>query len=66
MMRTHLEFRSGAFPRESGEEEAVNPGRRLLRYCEQILGILKIENSNELFNVWRYGFPYGWFRGFGE
>jgi Domain of unknown function (DUF4844) len=37
---------------------------RLLRYFEQILRILKIENSNELFNVWRYGFPFGWVRGF--
>jgi hypothetical protein len=37
---------------------------RLLRYFEQILGILKIENSNELFNVWRYGLPFGWVRGF--
>jgi hypothetical protein len=39
---------------------------RLLRHFEQILRILKIANSNELFNVWRYGFPYGWLRGFGE
>jgi len=35
---------------------------RLLRYFEQILGILRIDHSNELFNVWRYGFPYGWVR----
>jgi Domain of unknown function (DUF4844) len=34
---------------------------RLLLYFEQILQVLKIANSNELFNVWRYGFPYGWF-----
>jgi hypothetical protein len=37
---------------------------RLLRYFEQILEILKIGSSNELFNVWRYGFPFGWIRGF--
>jgi hypothetical protein len=26
-MRTHVEFRSDAFPAEAGENEAVNPGR---------------------------------------
>jgi Domain of unknown function (DUF4844) len=34
---------------------------RALYYFEKSLEILSIENSNELFNVWRYGFPYGWF-----
>jgi hypothetical protein len=32
-----------------------------LYYFERSLEILSIESSNELFNVWRYGFPYGWF-----
>ena len=32
-----------------------------LYYFEKSLEILRIESSNELFNVWRYGFPYGWF-----
>lgn len=26
-MRTHIEFRSDAFPAEPGEEEKINPGR---------------------------------------
>jgi hypothetical protein len=26
-MRSHLEFRSGAFPAQPGEEEQINPGR---------------------------------------
>jgi len=30
LMRTHIEFRSDAFPAEVGEEEKINP-RRLLR-----------------------------------
>lgn len=34
---------------------------RTLYYFERLLKILKIKSSNELFNVWRYGFPYGWF-----
>lgn len=33
---------------------------QMLRYCERILAILGINSSGELFNVWRYGFPYGW------
>ncbi|MCH4294680.1 DUF4844 domain-containing protein [Shewanella sp. 3B26] len=34
---------------------------RALYYFERVLEILNIHSSNELFNVWRYGFPYGWF-----
>lgn len=33
---------------------------QLLRYCERVLQATGIENSGELLNVWRYGFPYGW------
>ena len=33
---------------------------QMLLYCERILAILGIKGSGELFNVWRYGFPYGW------
>lgn len=33
---------------------------QVLRYFGQILSILGIQGSNELFNVWRYGLPYGW------
>jgi hypothetical protein len=48
-----------AYPVSDSEDQD-----RLLRYFEQILDILKVSNSNELFNVWRYGFPYRWVRGF--
>lgn len=41
-------------PTDSEERE------QLLRYFERILRATGIENSGELFNVWRYGFPYGW------
>lgn len=34
---------------------------QLLAYFSRVLDILGIESSNELFNVWRYGVPYGWF-----
>lgn len=33
---------------------------RALIYIEESIKILGVENSNELLNVWRYGFPYGW------
>ena len=32
---------------------------RILGYYAQTLDILGIESSNYLFEVWRYGFPYG-------
>jgi hypothetical protein len=35
---------------------------RVLWYWERVLDATGIENSGELFNVWRYGFPYGWIR----
>lgn len=34
---------------------------QVLAYFSRVLDILGIESSNELFNVWRYGVPYGWF-----
>ncbi|SHM64365.1 protein of unknown function [Duganella sacchari] len=34
---------------------------RLLGYFTQIMEICGVQSSAELFNVWRYGFPYGWF-----
>ena len=34
---------------------------QLLNYFSRILQMLGVQSSNELFNVWRYGFPYGWF-----
>ena len=33
-----------------------------LHYLGQTMRILGIDGSNELLNVWRYGFPYGWVR----
>ncbi len=29
-------------------------------YFDRILRILGAQGSNQLLNVWRYGFPYGW------
>ena len=34
---------------------------QLLSYFSRILQTVGVQSSNELFNVWRYGFPYGWF-----
>ena len=34
---------------------------RLASYMEEALRILHIDSSNELLNVWRFGFPYGSF-----
>ena len=44
-----------SFANQDTEEQ-----EQMLRYCERILVILEINNSGELFNVWRYGFPYRW------
>lgn len=33
---------------------------RLGLYLQQIMDVLGIASSNELLNVWRLGFPYGW------
>jgi len=34
---------------------------QLLNYFSRVLQTVGVQSSNELFNVWRYGFPYGWF-----
>lgn len=34
---------------------------QLLSYLSKAMDICGVESSSELFNVWRYGFPYGWF-----
>ena len=44
----------------SFENQDTEEQEQMLTYCERILVILGISNSGELFNVWRYGFPYGW------
>lgn len=33
---------------------------QLLVYLSKVMEICGVESSSELFNVWRYGFPYGW------
>jgi hypothetical protein len=33
-----------------------------LTYFGRMLEILDVKNSGELFNVWRYGFPFGWLK----
>lgn len=34
---------------------------QFLVYLQRIMKILSMQSSGELTNVWRYGFPYGWF-----
>lgn len=36
---------------------------QFLVYLQRIMAIVGIKNSGGLFNVWRYGFPYGWLAG---
>ena len=36
---------------------------QLLVYLIRVTVICGVEDSSELFNVWRYGFPYGWMHG---
>lgn len=44
-----------SFKNQDTEEQ-----EQMLRYCERILETLGINSSGGLFDVWRYGFPYGW------
>lgn len=34
---------------------------QVLVYLTKVMEICGVRSSAELFNVWRYGFPYGWF-----
>jgi hypothetical protein len=34
---------------------------QFLVYLQRIMKVLGMQSSGELLNVWRYGFPYGWF-----
>lgn len=34
---------------------------QILVYLTKVMQICGVDSSAELFNVWRYGFPYGWF-----
>jgi len=52
----HLKLALARFPTAESEERD-----RLLFYLGRVLDVCGIDSSGELFNVWRYGFPYGWF-----
>jgi hypothetical protein len=59
-MRTHLEFRSDAFPRKSGEEAAVNPGRwgaALARLLRQELSNRGLPGREVTVEDWEYCIP---------
>jgi hypothetical protein len=34
---------------------------QILAYLAKVMQVCGVWSSAELFNVWRYGFPYGWF-----
>lgn len=34
---------------------------QMLVYLTRVMEVCGVNSSGELFNVWRYGFPYGWF-----
>lgn len=34
---------------------------QVLVYLTRVMQVCGVQGSAELFNVWRYGFPYGWF-----
>ena len=44
-----------SFPSSESEERD-----QFLMYLQRIMAIAGVPSSHELFNVWRYGFPYGW------
>lgn len=43
-----------SFSSESEERD------QFLVYLQRIMQIIGLSSTHELFNVWRYGFPYGW------
>lgn len=45
-----------SFPISESEERD-----QFLVYLQRIMKVLGMQSSGELMNVWRYGFPYGWF-----
>lgn len=56
-MRTHVEFRSDAFPAEAGEEEAVNPGRwgtAVARFLRQELSNRGLPGREPVAEDWGY------------
>jgi len=55
VLRTMKETLTHFDTSESEERDQV------LVYLTKVMDICGVESSGELFNVWRYGFPYGWF-----
>jgi hypothetical protein len=54
-LRTHVEFRSDAFPSEPGEEEKINPGRwgiALARYIRTELTARGLPGGEPFFEDW--------------
>ena len=59
-MRTHVEFRSSAFPPYDGEEEEVNPGmwgKRLAEYLQERLRAEGVETGKIYPEDWGWGIP---------
>jgi len=59
-MRTHVEFRSSAFPSYEDEEETINPGRwgrRLAEYLKAKLEDRKIETDEIVIEDWGVTLP---------
>lgn len=52
----------GVFKEALAEFKTLESEERdqFLVYLERIMSIVGVKDSGELFNVWRYGFPYGW------
>lgn len=55
VLRTMKETLTHFDTSESEERDQV------LSYLTKVMDICGVKSSGELFNVWRYGFPYGWF-----
>ena len=56
-MRTHVEFRSDAFPAQPGEEEQINPGRWGKALADYLRAAL---NSHGLLGGEPYAEDWGW------
>jgi hypothetical protein len=54
----HFKLALSSFDTPESEERD-----QFLVYLQRISLIVGIHDSGELFNVWRYGFPYGWIPG---
>ncbi len=53
-------FKSALGKFDSAESEERD---QFLSYLQHMMVIIGVSDSAELFNVWRYGFPYGWMIG---